>query len=46
MGEWLFDLSDIFDKEKESVYFDGIHVTEHGNYIIAESIYKIIKHLL
>ena len=44
--EWLFDLSDIFDEETESVYFDALHVSEHGNYVIAQNVYKIIENTL
>lgn len=44
--DWLYDLSDIFDEEVESVYFDGLHVSEHGNYVIANNIYKIIETII
>lgn len=44
--DWLFDLSDIFDNETESVYFDALHVSEHGNYIIAENVYRIIEKMI
>lgn len=44
--DWLVDMSDIFDDEQESVYLDGIHVNERGNYITAENIYDLIKYYL
>lgn len=38
--EWLFDLSDIYDQTKRSVYLDGIHVNEEGNRILSFAIYS------
>jgi hypothetical protein len=36
-------LTHIFDKEKESVYLDDIHLNEKGNRILNESILKILR---
>ena len=41
--EWLVDMSHIFDKENKSVYLDGIHVNERGNYVTAQNVYELIK---
>lgn len=41
--EWLVDMSHIFDEENKSVYLDGIHVNERGNYITAQNVYELIK---
>ncbi len=39
--DYMYDLSAIFDTE--DVYMDFCHVYEHGNHMIAEEIWKIIK---
>lgn len=44
-NKFIFNLSDIFDKEDE-VYMDGIHVYENGNKIIAKEIYDRISEYL
>lgn len=41
--EWLVDMSHIFDEEDKSVYLDGIHVNERGNYVTAQNVYELIK---
>lgn len=41
--KWLVDMSHIFDDEDKSVYLDGIHVNERGNYITAQNVYELIK---
>ena len=40
--EWMYDFSEIFDDELQSVYIDGIHVNEKGNEIIAKRILNLI----
>lgn len=39
--EYIYDISDLFDNN-DSVYIDGCHVTEEGNYMIADKIFDII----
>lgn len=38
---YIYDLSDIFDGQ--DVYMDYCHVWEHGNAIVADSIWKVIE---
>lgn len=40
--EYIYDLSHIFDGK--DVYMDHCHVFENGNRIIAEEIFKMVKH--
>ena len=41
-----YDLRMIFDDVKEPIFFDHIHITDLGNEIIAEEIYKILTDYL
>ncbi|MGI2903856.1 hypothetical protein [Tolypothrix sp. VBCCA 56010] len=40
--DWIFDYTDLFSTDK-SVYIDFAHVTESGNQIIAEQLFKDIN---
>lgn len=43
-NDWLYDFTNIFQKIDDSeIYFDSIHVNEHGNSIIAENFYNILN---
>lgn len=42
--DYIYDLSHIFDND--DVYIDHCHVFEHGNEIIAQEIYKVIKNIM
>lgn len=41
-NDWLYDLSDIFDGDKTSVYIDAIHVDENGNEKTAQAVFERI----
>jgi len=42
----VISLIDIFDYENESVFFDWVHISEKGNYVIALRMSNdIIKYL-
>lgn len=41
--DWMYDLVNVFDGVKETVYRDCAHLTSRGNEIIAESIHNIVK---
>ena len=43
---WLYDFTDLFRDHDEQVYTDVCHLNEHGNFILAEQIYEIIKEQL
>ena len=40
---WLHDLTHIFDSATETLYYDGIHVNDVGNRIIAQSVWASIR---
>ena len=40
--KWLLDYSDIFDENKDPVYFDMFHLLSAGNKIIAERVWSDI----
>ncbi|MFH1644944.1 MAG: hypothetical protein ABIB11_00825, partial [Candidatus Omnitrophota bacterium] len=35
---WFFDISRIFNENRETIYCDSFHYTDKGNYIIAKGI--------
>lgn len=37
------DISNVFDKEKETIYTDFCHTAEYGNQLVAKRIFEIIK---
>lgn len=41
--DWMYDLTDAFDKIGESVYRDNCHLNNLGNQIIADKVYDIIN---
>lgn len=40
---WIVDLRDIFDLEKDEIYFDQVHLSDRGNGIIAN---RMADHLM
>lgn len=40
---WLHDLTHVFDGVEEPVYEDAIHVNDHGNRLVAEAVWDIIR---
>lgn len=40
---WMYDLTEVFDNEKETVYRDICHLNDLGNQIIAENVCDIIN---
>lgn len=41
--DWIYDASTIFDGCDEEVYIDDLHLSERGNQIVGEYIYRMIK---
>ena len=44
-NDWIFDLSNKFDDNKEYIYIDFCHVSSNGNQIMAEEISKLVRSL-
>jgi hypothetical protein len=40
----LFDISDVFDGHRETLYVDYVHVAPEGNRLIALRMYKVLQH--
>ena len=39
----FFDISDVLKDRNEAYYIDFVHITEKGNEVVAERIYKTMK---
>ena len=40
--EWQYDLSCMFDGERDTVYSDPRHYNDHGQQLIAERVFEIV----
>jgi len=43
--DWIYDFTEIFDKEKRPLYFDFCHLNKQGNEIIANQICEIVNQI-
>lgn len=41
--DWIYNFTEIFDKEERPLYFDFCHLNEQGNKIVANKICEIIR---
>lgn len=43
--DWIYDFTEIFDKNENPVYFDFCHINQEGNEIVANQICEIVNRI-